>query len=928
MSAPLSPLPSRTLNRVATLPNGAAIPSKNGSQAQTQSTGCLATVECARVAFACLRSTRGPILPDQTDFQLENGMSALVGKLLGLNMHDQALKELRILKRRLNALTPSNPASNSKDAQENNVSGAADLLEFNGTLPKQSLSTVVAYQTQVLKLITATKKPAHIEAILPHLNESIASSPFNILSTLAKSGEKEAAKAARQLASLSQMLLSLAPSVSSQEDAVAMEPRLSPSPQVAFELQVLAFRTQLGWWRLAGHQGNIDNEILSPFARCVRAFVRRQKSDDPLVYQTISTAFDNLLQLVHSQKYGPETSPDSPLVLMYQLLGCAAQSARQYDEAYRWFYSLKKLLPSAHEPSVRSCSIAARLLASALKQSKMAPEVDQIVHEVIDGLDGSLSGTVAELNELLESLSLTRRSVVGVLMNVLGPNALQDRHPRALIDLLKTFVLRYPRFVRRWMGLPPGKDASPKQVLQFDQRRQLVMQSIGQVLDATLLVVKCDIQTGACEWQTVDDVLQHCVSLLEAVSDSVMSIAKTEQVGGYYVKISSLYFSMFSQLRKESSKARETNKQILQALNRSIDSVKDRSASERDKAQLLTKLELFADLCKGAGRNEDAVRTLRSICTTMAEDGVLSDVATALATQPPSLAWHMNEKASTMSRTLRSIAKLDRSWNDWTFFLPETERAAVLEHLMHIRSLGASSSSQPLRLRDPGLTALLRIYTSEKYPVRRLRVLLHLFYQNIGETEDADDIISHVDEALDQVQQKQMAEDAALVRYIPHLQTYHASISALVEADAPLFDSCIKDAISTWKSMVGACQNETDLHSKIDDPKKLLDHLLSLSQFAGMRGGSSLQLAILELSIALSKCFVQGSNSDGEHMIISQSHLVAQYVSIGLFPRALKTLEQTEELVNQYEGLSRRTLASFHLSQAEYHAGIGNTDAA
>ncbi|KND92105.1 Separin [Tolypocladium ophioglossoides CBS 100239] len=924
-SAPLSPLQPRTLNRVATSPN---LTTKNTKPVPpSQSTGCLATVECARVAFTCLRSVKGPVQDGQADFQLENGMSALVGKLVALGMHDQALRELRILKQRLDGPPPTAATKNTNATPDSVTAGIADLLAFQGSISKQMLPTITACQTQVLKLVSATKKPVHIEALLPALHETNPSSPINLLSRLAEGSDKEAPKAARQLASVSQLLLSIVPSVSSSEDTVAMEPRLSPIPTVALELQALAFRTQLKWWKLAGHQGNVDDEIRSPFTRCIRALVRRQESDDRSAYRTIATAFEGIMQIIRSQKHEPATSSKSPLAAIYQILGSTAHSARQYNEAYPWLQSLKSCLCPQTDSSVRICSVSARILAAALKAPEMGTDIEQLVREVTDGLDGSLSGTVTELNELLESLSAARRSVVGLLMNILDPNSTSTPVSEEVSSLLKTFILRYPRFVRRWMGTPPAKDAGAKQVLQFDQRRQMVMQSINQILDAALTVIKCGIQARSMEWQLMDDVLQHCASLLGGVSDPVLSIAKTEQLGAYHVKISSLYFSEFLELRKMSSRSKEANKQLLQALSRSIDAVKERTTAEKEKAQLSTKLELFADLCKGAGRADDAVRTLRSICTNMAEDGVLSDVAAALTTKAPALAWATTEKASSLSRTLRSIAKLDRSWNDWTFFLPEAERAAMLEHLMHLSSSN-STSFQPLRLHDPSLTALLRIYTLERYPIRRLRVLLHLFYQNIGGEDEVDELASHLDQAVQQLQRKDKAEDASLSHYIPHLQAYHAFMSALADGDTPLPISLVKHSVSSWKTMTKACQTKEDLYEVIDNPESLLDHLQSLNHLAGLRGESQLQLSISELSITLAKAIADCAGSIRDSLVLNHSHLAAQHVNIGRYAEAQKALEETKALIEQNEGISRGVVADFYLSQAEYYAGIGSFDEA
>ncbi|KAL7963886.1 peptidase family C50 domain-containing protein [Trichoderma compactum] len=926
-SSPLSPAQPRALNRLATSANVEANQTK--SPAPAQSTGCLATVECARIAFSALRAIKGPTKPDDADFQLEMGMSALTGKLLALGMHDQALKELRVLKRRLDSIINGTQSSSAKSGSEvtTTTSAIADLLNFNGSVTKQSLATITGYQMQALKLIAATKKPSHIEVILPYLADSYTSSPFNLLSALAKEGAKEAAKAARQMASLSQVLLSLAPSVSSQEDAVATEPRLSPSPDVAFELQSLAFRIQLKWWKLAGHKGNVDNDVVSPFSRCLRAYTRRQKLDKGSVYQTASESYDTIMQLIYAQEYRPATSFDSPLASIHQILGSAAQAERRYTEAHRWFQELKSSLTPGQDSSVLRCSVSARLLAVALKKADMDHTLEPLLCEVIEGLDGSLSGTIAELNELLESLSLARRSVVGLLMTCLGPNAAESTVPSDLVNHLKTFVLKYPRFVRRWTGLPPNKDASPKQVLQFDQRRQLVAQSIGQTLDATLMVIKCDIQSDASGWQATDDVLQHCVSLLDCMNASTLSTTKIDNLGTYAVKISSLYFSIFSQLRKKSSRSKEENKHFLRALHRSIDVVKDCTEDEKEKAQLSTKIEVFADLCKTSGRTEDAVQTLRYICSSMAENGVLADVAAALDTQSPSLAWSMNDKVSLMSRTLRSMSKIDSSWNEWTFPLPEAERAAVLEHLMHVGLAGSSASPQPLGLYDTAVAALLRIYTLEKYPVRRLRVLLHLCYQNLGEEEQLAKILSLAEETWEHMQTEGNGEDTFLAHFIPHMQAYCTSIAALIRVDGSM-STLVNEAIDSWKSMVGTCQTQDDLFSIIDDPQGLLDHLHSLHQLAGLKGETRLQLAISELNITLSRVFVGSTEASGDGLVLSHSQLAAQYVNIGLFPQALKTIEQTQELLSRYDGLSRQVLAEFYLSQAEYHTGIGDMDTA
>ncbi|OAA76399.1 separin [Akanthomyces lecanii RCEF 1005] len=920
LSAPLSPIQPRSLNRVATSPNIAA---KASRQPLGPSTGCLATAECARVAFACLRNLKGPLAHDQTDLQIENGMSALVGKLIGLGMNEQALKELRVLHRRLDvaAKPAASTAKTAKTAAVESPTTVSDLLSFHMPVPSQFLVAVTTCQTQVLKLIASSKKPEHIEAVLPHLRDIQVASPVKLLSALTKIGSKEASKAARQLASLSQLVLSLAPSVSSQEDAVAMEPRLSPSPLAAFELQTLAFACQLRWWRIGGHSGKLDEELLSPLSRCLRAFARRFTSNDALLYKTMAASVEGLLQLAKAGGYAPTESTATPIATIYQILGTSAYTAKKYDEAAQWFQNLQSTIESPEDAMVRYASICAWLLAAVLKRAKAVEDTEQLAQSVLDSLDGSLSGTASELNELLDSLSLARRSAVGRLMESMDSSQPATRAPDAIDSILKAFVLRYPRFIRRWLGNSPNKDAPPKHILQFDQRRQIVMKTISQTLDGTLMVIKCEIQNTPANWQQLDEVLQHCSALLETLSDPSQSHAKTEQLNNYLVKISSLYFAKFSQLRKHSQRKREENKQILQTLSRSIDTVKDLSAAERERAQLSTKLELFADMCKGSGRTDDAVQTLRSICTSMAEDGILRDVSAALATQAPTIAWNMNGKSSMLSRTLRSVAKLDKSWTDWTIFLPETERAAVLEHLMHL----TTSSRSALQFHDPNLTALLRIYTPEKYPIRRLRVLLHVMYQNLGNEDEVAAVHPHLQVSLRQAQAQDKAEDDGLAGFMPHLLNWHHSVQAVLDADE-LSKSTVPQAIDTWTNMVGSCQTESSIYKVVDDPEALQDYLQSLGHLAGLRGENILQLKISQLLVSLSKLFAGHGQTTNSALIVRQSQLASQYISTGLYTKALDALDEAKGLLQQQDEVAPSVSVAYNMAQAEYFAGIGNMD--
>ncbi|PHH82350.1 hypothetical protein CDD82_6252 [Ophiocordyceps australis] len=923
-SLPLSPRPPQTLNRVAMSPSVA-----NKDPKPAHSIGLSNVIECARVAFACLRALQGPPKNDESDFQVEIGMSALIGKLIVLQHHDQAFKELKLMRKRLDAalqIAPTKKAYGAKTSPVDTVTDVVNLLHFPDSLPSKMLPAITACQMQVLKLVAATKK-ARIGAMLPLLKASNPNSPINLLHRMAQADDSQAKKIARQVAQISQILLALTPSVSSAQDAVALDSRLSPDPSIAFELQTLSFTTQLSWWKLAYDSKDVDQQVLSPFDRCARTFNRRHRLDNETAYNMMAKAFEDIMKLVRSQNLEPKTSMSSPSLSIYRALGSAAHAARQYEEAYSWFHQLMNWLSDSSESQICACCISARLLAASLKCREVNDNIKQHIRDVTTSLEGNFSGTVVELEDLLESLLTVRRSVAGVLMAALGSEATKITTDPEVVQLLNAFILGFPRFLRRWMGASSSKDASAKQVARFDQRRQAVAQSINPVLDSVLRVTKDEIQSRLDQWPLIDDVLQHCIALVQSVVDPAWPAAKTEQFNAYYIKISNLYFLHYTEVRKRPELCEQSNKQQLQALSRSIDTVKERTPGEKNKAQLPVKLGLFADLCKSAGRADDAFKTLISICTNMTEDGILSEAAAALATHPPALAWGLNEKASLLSRTLRSIAKLGPSRTDWTLSLPQVERAAVLEHLIQLRSYAPTSVFLPLGLYDPTLATLLKIYTMERYPVRRVRVLLHVFYQNIGLQGSLDDVSQELDQALQQLERKELAEDSGLSAYIPHLQVCHSSMTALSDENEARLPTTIAKSVASWKAMIGHCKTKADLFAIIDDARGLLQLLGRLKDRAGLIGDYALQESVSGLSITLCK-ILSGDTLYRDGLILNHSQLAAQYVGMGRYTQALGSLDQIRALVEQHQDFSNGVASEFHLSCAEYYVGIGSFDEA
>ncbi|WQF75667.1 Putative peptidase C50, separase, tetratricopeptide-like helical domain superfamily [Colletotrichum destructivum] len=921
-SMPMTPMQPRSLNRTSTSPITTPKPAKTTTTATAPSITCLATVECLRTAFACLRSlqTSGAVM--LPELQLESGMSSFVGKLVGLGLQEHALRELTVLKRRLDSMgTATKAKTKAKPAAADvKVKGLAELLDFgDAKFSGPTLGLVITTQTHILRLMSATKKAAVIEAALPYLVSSCPTSPTNLLLESAKESTQAKTKVARQLDLLSQLLLSLAPNLSRKDDELAMDSRLSCSPSTALELQTLGLEARLLWWPMSGHVADIDKEIISPLSRCITSFIRRAKHDHTAVYRECSAVVERIIAMAKSQWLEATLSSKSPLTVIYQALGTAAQAARLYKESAEWISKVRGTLDPASDSAAKRCAATAQLVAVYAKQSPIPQEqLSALLKEVVDALQGSLKGDLAELEELMLHLSAARKSVVGILASKTVDES-ADIH-----ELLNNLVLQFPRFALRWLGKTPTRDASPKEHVRFESRRQILLTSVVQVLESAMMVAKSQINSDKMVWGALDALLQECLMLLESMGDIHPAGSKPDAASSHHVKISHLYFMFFHWYRRN-VESTPGDKTPLRALRRSVDCVKDRSPEEKEKAQTTAKLEYFADLCERAGRINDARDALKLICTNMVEDGVLSAVATSLSGKSPAVAWSGSDKAETLSRTLGAMVKLDQSWNDWTFFLADVERAAVLERIIQLILSDSSSDSKPGDIKETVEEALLRIYSPDRFPIRRLRTLSQLLTMAIGNQEEFRSLREQTETALQLCRDEAFGEDVGLASYVADLEAGLSSTLALVASENECRATDFEKSISVWRALVNESQTKDDLLSKISDAEGLLRQLNAVAEYAKLRGEDEFMLLVLTLSADISSKL---SDSSTDLLVQAHSNLADQYTHLGYSEKAEEILNKAKQFVESTSSNPDLSAVNLQISLTEYQLANQNSDAA
>ncbi|KAB5558251.1 peptidase family C50-domain-containing protein [Coniochaeta sp. 2T2.1] len=904
-SMPMTPLQPRNLNRVSTSPVKTARPAPTTN---STSTNCLSTVECARVAFHTLRTLLSSGSITLPELQLEAGMSSLVGKLIALGLHEQAVKELRILKRRLDE---SSKVETSKNAHNDNMSSTSvlpELLDFSKVKASSpAMSLIVTTQIQVLRILSAIKKPSLTASALPQLRRSNPASVISLLLSIAKQPSADKDKLARQMESVSQLLLSLSPSVSSSQDNIATDPRLSVSPDLALEIQGLGLEARLLWWKLAGHQGDIDKDILSPLSRCLVACVRRLKGQTS-IYRFCHATTNGVYELIPTLP--KPTSTRSPQSTIHELLATLARDSGNLTDAVQWATKLRDSVSSETDSAAKICSIAAQLLAYQLKLDPMKYLEDSaLLNEVILGVGGSLRGDTTELDELLGNINSLRRAVIAILLGHVKDGKGAGIHPTASTkEPLESFVLQCPRFCLRWLGKPPTPTSSTKDYLRYDQRRQLLLQSIHHTFDSAFVLAKSLLGEKRLSWDVLETMLADSLLLLEYIGELPMPADTTS----YYVKISHFYYMKYDHLRQ-----RFEDHSALKALRRSVDCVKSRPAKDKTKAQLIIKFERMAELCKSLGRAEEALGALQGIRNCLVEDGVLGQVAAALEKCHPQVAWGLSYEANVLSRTLCSIARIEAVWMDWTVDFPEAEQAAALEHRLHLVLLGGEKRPQ-VALNDPTVDALLRIYIPTRFPVRRLRTLLRLLSASVGDNDLQSNIRSIAADAV-QLGQNDIGEDAPLAPFLPHMKALFASIVGLIDGypDTQSFEQ----TLSVWKGMLDSDPTRAGLESCIDGITDLLAHLESVADYLRLKGEQRLLDIVVHLSADISR-IVEGPRP--EQFVASQTALAHHFIDTGSSVQAAGIFDAAEASLSKSEDVPGYVVAQLQLSHADFFITSGS----
>lgn len=437
-SPPLATTPSKSKDSSReTSQNG-------GIDAVKQESHVAPTGECSRLAFSFLRSvsTKQLGVKELPSFQLENGMLVLASKLLAHGLDSLAIKELRIVKVRLES------AGKAKSSAPPGKETLAGLLQVTLDLDKHpsALPLVITYQNLVLRVISASSKPATIEACIDFLEPAEPMSPCNLIKLQGeRSGDSD--KAGRLLESLSSTILGMCPSLSSKVDPIAEDRVVSPAPEAVLRLQTVGLQIREQWWTLVQHQPDVEKELLDPVFRCLGAFIRRMRKRC-----TAKETYDTANQCVRAVISTHGSIDSKALISLRRAMSSLAEGAGCTEEAQKWSAALDKQCGDLDANHAQRIAATARRVPTL--DSRTAPAA---LHELIAGLQDTVSGSTSDYESLLSDLSR--------LLAVLPEDIENMEDLQKLGTLSVAFALRFTRSY-------PGRGiTAAKQIIHHVLRR-------------------------------------------------------------------------------------------------------------------------------------------------------------------------------------------------------------------------------------------------------------------------------------------------------------------------------------------------------------------------------------------------------------------------------------------------------------------------
>ena len=933
------PLRSRPINHTTSTPSGKARLKKPDSAAtDADESGLAAIADCSRLAFASLRKTqvRDGIDSKVPPLQLETGMSVLVGKLIALGLENRAGKELDILIRRLCPpateieTTDRNNDSSSQGSQESQ--DIADLLRI-ASIPgeSRSLALLVSSQLQVLKLLTKRRNPKSIEIAMGHMEISKPASITHCLDKLVtSSGLKDGSKRGHQTEQAASLIGLLCGKSIRKESVEVTENSMAVPPECSFRLCVLSLTLRLRNWKLTGQYEDCLKDAWSRCIDQIREYDENSLLDSKRKYQFLKCVLHPVLDQAE-EAYPHKLARPHRLMLseIYKKLSELASSIGALTTAGKWS---ERWVSQLHELEASSAMLCTALCHAACLYAKVwlggSKDVDLLkpLTAAVDALGGDLSGTPNDFNVLLSMVAGLRKASLGILQYCNRHD--DDGKIKGLFAKLTELSKQVVHLSVRTLCKVLGKESSYSTTLDSIQSHRLAL--VGRLMPGTFeaLGALCRAPYLAAN-ESVNDLeqsLNRC-TIVASTMDSLLAAHNLDFGHGFcktFVTISNSYWCLYLSLQGTSESSRcKTILQIATSL------LQDRPAADREVGILHIKFERLSILYESQNNPAKAMECATQSLLNALEFGLL-DEATALSDSLPlSRIQAQSEKMRIFSRPL---AVHTRSWLSLAGDGPSNQmqvvtncqgvsiRGIVLElqlnALLNLLQDKLFDSRSSFYL-DAIAKELLELYSTEQFPIRRLRVVAQLLRAELSGahlSESAQGLSS-----APAASSQDLGSDSRLAQYKSHLVA-QCKVYQIIKA--PEQDLAgLEEALNLWQSLVVERTTWATLLQSIDEPVLFISQLDSLGEFLSMQG---LEIQRLQTLHILSRVHALNEAFNVSLYVSRTCALALQLTRLGHSGKAEAYFQKTQPYLDS-TSLPPVISVQWYLGYAEYLHRIGNT---
>ena len=941
-----APLKVISANRVAPLPHGKVHNRRLSTpEPNSRTPGLLAQAECACIALATLRSLQlSEASKVQTQFlQLENGMSALITKLIALGFYELAKEELKALKRSINAVHVVGNKTNTEPEGKQNENLPANLLQYsappsNGPL----LSLIIASQFQALRLISATFRSGDIEAVLANLQIDSSNSLINLIERQV-TGESPTcrAKVAQQLRSLCHLLLSICLKGSEADGRKDQGVKCCVDPKTIFQLQVLAFRTQAKWWAIARHEGNVSEETLKPFLKYLRAFCQHSLHSAPEKYRICQAGFaiiSTLFNLPGSKSVRSFDSGLPPLFEILQEMARIAQECGNFSEADKWWAEAKSLLMQGEAPKHLRSALTCRMAIRYLKQPS-TPRTKQDLQYQLASVANELKIDIIKNGGNIDCLAIAIHELRKVILSLMcdksnGRLGIKSQLSQQMQMVCRSILLQGLQCLHKYLVLE-ADFKTPSDSMLYDNEAQLVWDITKSYIESIILLAKSS--NSRCEdWSLAEPALQECIriaSSFQRISDLLPEWGTRCPWNSLYVKISNIYWGRFLQLHKIQS----DTESLEEALTVSIDLLQKSSDTQQLTSLLPIRLEKQGMLYETKRDTRKAVIVYEQAIRILVAAGPLDATPEAAAHRPITElfgddgAWHhLGRLLTAYAKAAMQVESGSASGSSTVIDdekLTCSGRGILLEQQLNaIEELLASGIYTPRPSKNLLIIAstLLSIYDKHIFPVRRLRVCCRLLrISSIQESVLSPEVLNQLPQVVrPDVQDPRDHQDDGLRLFRMHLVANY-NVLAELRKDTPNLD-VMNQSLGIWSDLLKDHEENRVISCYVDDTLAWSLQVELLGEWLNASGHEALRVIALRL---LSSIYAISPWAQIPTIMVTLSDLGAQYTKIGNIKEAGLALHKAQRYLEKERAhCDGITVCRWYLSYAEYLLCIGSVE--